>query len=225
MGSSPYFLSYGFQPLSPSDFLRGSVQQEGKSYSTELKQAAEFLENIQMHRESARLAITKAQHDQAKQYNRGRRAVPELKKGSKILINPHSLEWAESKGNGAKLSQRWIGPFEVMQQINPKVFCLRMSNKYPGLPIFNVDHFKKYVESLEEFRERSVLPETRMKKAEKEEFTVEKILKHKYEKKGKIIKYLVQWEGYGPQFDSWEPKAHLTNALRILSEYRKVHNL
>jgi hypothetical protein len=64
-----------------------------------------------------------------------------------------------------------------------------------------------------------------MKKAEKEEFTVEKILKHKYEKKGKIIKYLVRWEGYGPQFDSWEPKAHLTNAPRILSEYRKVHNL
>lgn len=148
---------------------------------------------MQMHRESACLAIAKAQHEQAKQYDRGRRAIPDLKKGLRVLINLHSLEWTEAKGNGAKLMQRWIRPFEVTQQINPKVFCLWMSDKYPGLVIFNVEYFKKYVESPEEFRERSVLPETQAKKPKKEEFIVEKIIKHRYEKKGKIIKYLVQW--------------------------------
>jgi hypothetical protein len=63
----------------------------------------------------------------------------------------------DSKGSGAKLSQRWIGPFEGMQHINPKVYCLRMSEKYPGLPIFNIDHFKRYEESPAEFPDPSCL--------------------------------------------------------------------
>jgi hypothetical protein len=222
---SPNFLLYGFTPLAPSDFLRGARHEEGKSYATGIEGTAEFLETLQMHRESARLAIAKAQHHQAMGYNKGRRPIPELRKGARILINPHTLEWTESKGPGAKLGQRWIGPFEVIQRINLGVYRLRMSNRYPGLPIFNVEHFKKYVESPEVLGERTKLPETRFKKEEKTEFVVEKIIAHRFDRRGKTIKYLVRWEGYGPQFDTWEPRSNLTNAPMILSKYRKDHNL
>jgi hypothetical protein len=100
-----------------------------------------------------------------------------------------------------------------------------MSEKYPGLPIFNVQHFKKYVESPKDMGERSVLPETRVKKPEATEFVVQKILAHKFDKKGTTIRYLVRWEGYGPQFDTWEPRSHLKNSPRILEQYRKDHGL
>jgi hypothetical protein len=131
----------------------------------------------------------------------------------------------EAKGSGAKLSQRWIGPFEVMQHINPKVYRLWLSEKYPGLPIFNIDHFKKYEESPADFPDRTVMPETRPHKPEAPEYVVEKIIAHKYDKKGSNVKYLVHWEGYGPQFDTWETRAHLKNAPRILGEYRREHHL
>jgi hypothetical protein len=98
-----------------------------------------------------------------------------------------------------------------------------MSEKYPGLPIFNVEHFKKYVVSPEEFGERTVLPETRMKKPAAKEFIVEKILSHEFSRKG--IRYLVRWEGYGPQFNTWEPQSHLKNSPRILAKYRSDNNL
>jgi hypothetical protein len=224
-GCAPYFLLYGFVPLSPSDFARGRDLGGRESFSTTEGEASEFLSTLRMHRESARLAIAKAQQAQAQQYNKGRRATPTLKKGDRILINPHSLEWMESTGAGAKLSQRWIGPFEVAQEINPKVYRLRMSEKYPGLPIFNVEHFKKYVESPKEFGERTTLPETRTKKPEAREFIVEKIIAHRFERKGTVIKYLVRWEGYGPQFDTWEPRSHFKNSPRILAQYRKDHDL
>jgi hypothetical protein len=93
------------------------------------------------------------------------------------------------------------------------------------LPIFNVEHFKKYVESPQEFGERSTLPETRLKKPAKPEFVVEKIIGHRFEKQGSVIKYLVRWEGYGPQFDTWEPRSHLKNSPRILAQYRKDNHL
>jgi hypothetical protein len=131
----------------------------------------------------------------------------------------------EAKGGGAKLFQRWIEPFEVMQQINPKVYRLRMGSKYPGLPIFNVDHFKLYRKTPLDFPDRTLFPETRDLHPEHQEYVVEKIIGHKFFKKGSAIKYLVRWENYGPQFDSWEPRSNLKNSLRILAQYRKDHGL
>jgi hypothetical protein len=109
-GCAPYFLLYGFIPLAPSDML-GKEKEGRESFSAVDGEASKFLTTFQMHREQARRAIARAQHDQATQYNKGRRPVPVLKKGDRVLINPHTLEWMESTWAGAKLSQRWIGPF------------------------------------------------------------------------------------------------------------------
>ncbi|PBK66624.1 hypothetical protein ARMSODRAFT_849963, partial [Armillaria solidipes] len=83
------------------------------------------------HRQNARNSIARAQEAQAKYYNQGQKPFPELEEGSLVLVNPHSLVWKESKGKGAKLTQRWIGPFEVSERVNPKMYRLRLSDKYP----------------------------------------------------------------------------------------------
>lgn len=186
--------------------------------------AKEFLEILNMHREFARQAIAESQNSQAHSYNKGRRPSPEFKEGSKVLVNPHTLEWVESKGEGKKLVQRWIGPFEVMQKVNPNVYRLRMSNKYPGSPVVNVEHLKAYTESPEEFGNRTKLPETRTKRPEEPEYDVERIVGHRYDKKKNRTLYLVRWEGYGPQFDTWEPAINVKNAPLALERYRKGLN-
>ena len=137
-GTTPFFLLYGFHPWTLLDFLNPSNNQ-GMNYSLS-EEAVNFLETLAMHRDSARRSIAAAQDRQATQYNKSWRPVPEFKKGSQVLVNPHSLEWVDSKGAGSKLKQRWIGPFEVVQRINPKVYRLRMSDRYPGLPVFNIEH-------------------------------------------------------------------------------------
>ena len=68
-------------------------------------EAITFLENFTMHRESAKRAIARAQDQQARMFNKGRKPIPDLKKGDKVLVNPHALEWVESKGEGKKLTQ------------------------------------------------------------------------------------------------------------------------
>jgi hypothetical protein len=70
-GVAPYFLLYGFQPIAPSDFLVRPADPGAPSYSTASGESADFLDALQMHRESARLVVARAQNDQAKQYNRG----------------------------------------------------------------------------------------------------------------------------------------------------------
>jgi len=59
--------------------------------------------------------IAKAQGEQSLQFNKGRRPVPDFKQGNRVLVNPHTLDWVDSKGAGAKLKQCWIGPFKVLQ--------------------------------------------------------------------------------------------------------------
>lgn len=219
--ASPYFLLYGYEPRAPLDFLNKERDSMTRQLS-ENQQADDFLSKLRMHRESARNAIAKAQAKQAQSYNKGRR-VAEFEIGSQVLVNPHSLEWIESKGEGAKLVQRWIGPFEVTERVNPKVYRLRMSDKYPGSPVFNVDHLKKYAPSPEEFGERDAMPETRITRRESEEYEVDFLVGHKYDKQTRKYRFLVRWKGYNPHFDSWVTERDLKNAPSILREYKAKH--
>ena len=104
-----------------------------------------------------------------------------------------------------------------------KVYRLRLLDKYPGSPIFNIEHLKAYQEPTEEGR--TTLPDSPLRKEESREYEVESILGHKRVGKTKALKYLVRWAGYGPQFDEWLTARDLRNASDVLREYRKRNNL
>jgi hypothetical protein len=187
------------------------------------KETSAYLENLQVHRENARLAIARSQDEQAKYFNRGRRDVPEFKVGAKVLVNPHSLEWIESKGEGAKLVQRWIGPFEVLQKINPKTYRLRLDDRYPGFPIFNYDHLKPYTEAADsEENPRLRMADPRSNALASEEYEVEKIIGKRYDKSRRQNLWLVRWKNYGPQYDSWQTKKDLRNAPEMIRAFERV---
>ena len=53
------------------------------------------------------------------------------------------------------------------------------------------------------------------------EYVVEQILAHRDVGRGKRTKrqYLVKWEGYSDEHNSWEPLRHLTNCEDAIQEY------
>lgn len=220
IGTTPFSLLYGFDPKTPLDFLLPGEVGYTPAYGMS-KESSEYLERLRIHRENARLSIARAQDEQSKHHNKGRKDVPEFKIGSKVLINPHSLEWLESKGEGSKLVQRWIGPFEVIQRINPRTYRVRLEDKYPGFPVFNLDHLKPYKESSPELGPRTTMPDTREHKLESEEYEVEKVVGDRYDKRRRTKMYLVRWKNYGPQFDTWQTHKDLRNAPEMLREYAK----
>lgn len=139
-GFAPFDLLLGFILRTVSDFLPVP-----RNNGSELKRGtAEFLDTLRMHRDLARQAIANAQHSQAEQYNKRRKPFPMLENGDRVLVNPHSLDWLESKGEGAKLEPKWIGPFEILERVNANVYRLSLPDNYPGSPVFNISHLKKY---------------------------------------------------------------------------------
>jgi hypothetical protein len=222
-GAPPFKLLLGYLPRSLIEVLTSRAL-DSANISAD-RTTAEFLEEIKMHRDSARLAIAKAQHDQASRYNAGRKPAPPFKEGDRVLVNPHSLEWIESKGEGVKLGEKWIGPFEIQEVVNPKVFRLRMPDSYKGSPVINLEHLKEYVEP-EPSESHKQLPVSNRRALESEEFEVESIVGHRRsKKKGRKLEFLVRWSGYSPLYDSWETALELKNAHEILAQYRKNHDL
>jgi len=223
-GASPNFLAYGFQPKTPLDFLLPKETAESAGHTDSLNSAARnFLMSIVMHWDSTCRAIAKAQDEQSLQFNKGRRPVLDFKQGDRVLVNPHTLNWVDSKGAGTKFKQHWIGPFEVLQRINLKVFRLRMSDNYPGLPVFNIEHLRKYEESPPELGDCTTLPESRRAHIESPEYEVESIVGH--QRSGKSLQYLVRWVGYGPQYNTWELARGLRNAVTLVRKYHESLNL
>lgn len=188
--TTPYYLLYGYEPHAPLDYLVNSKEDSQRKISLD-ENTDDFLSMLHMHRQSVRNAIATSQAKQVLSYNKGRQ-VTKFSIGGLVLVNPHLLEWVESKGAGAKLMQRWIGRCKVTEQVNPKVYHLRMSDKYPCCPVFNIDHLKKYATSPVEFREWTILPETRILKEASEEYKWESLVGHQFDKRKCKYKFLVR---------------------------------
>jgi hypothetical protein len=131
-----------------------------------------------------------------------------------------TLKLVEVEGTGWKLVQRMIGPFEVMEHINLNVYRLRLPNSYLMHLVINIEHLKKYRQSLPEFVDCTILPPTRDFLPSKE-YEVEAILGDKLsgKKKGNRRMFRVQWAGFGPESDSWVSEADLRNSLELKREY------
>ena len=60
--------------------------------------------------------------------------------GNKILVNPHLLDLVDMKGTGQKFLQQRIGPFLILEKINPAVYCLHLPTELWMCPVTNIEH-------------------------------------------------------------------------------------
>lgn len=64
----------------------------------------------------------------------------------------------------------------------------------------------------------------RKKSMDDASFEVEKILKHKEDKRG-VQTFLIRWKNYGPEHDTWEPERNLKNCQTMLERYKHLHKI
>ena len=130
--------------------------------------------------------------------------------GDKILWNPREQP---TSLRSSKLSPKLLGPYIVILQTKNDVLCKHViTNKEMT---FHADRITLFVSTDNNARTAGLL--------DRDEYVIAQILSHrgKFTHK-KQLEFLVQWDGYGPEYNSWEPWTELRLTTQLHAYLRTI---
>lgn len=202
---SPFQLCTGMQPLTPGS---ASLQQQHK-----VPAARDMAAHIQAGLHRAKECLQRAKDRTKSRVDASRRDVA-FQVGDKVLLSSQHLQFKQP--GPRKLMPRFVGPFEVVATVGPVAYKLALPPTMRCHNVFHVSMLAAYKSS------GNYQPPPPVEVDGHLEYVVERILDHKAA--GRSRRYLVRWQGYGPEHDSWEPEANLAD-VDALHVYRALHSL
>ena len=200
---TPFYLEYGRHPRAGPTLVTALDRNTDLNDITWQRQQAH---------EQAKAALTLAAERMKYYYDKGAQGIP-FKVGDKVMLSLKDYQKTEKA-----LHPKYEGPFEIIQQISPVTFKLKMPAKYRSIhPVFHASKLAPYTEALIPGQKPS--PPQPVEIKGNEEWEVEKILQHR--KRGRKVEFLVRWKGFGRDDDTWEPESNLGNSAELLSEYKQ----
>jgi transposase InsO family protein len=199
----PFFLNYGRYPRAPAGPRVQSGVPDAKDTRTRVQEALK----------EAKTCLQAAQSRQKKYVDERRQALA-FKVGDRVLLSTkHArIPTVSSK----KLLPKWMGPFKVMARVGEVAYKVQLPPTLKWHDVFHVSLLRPYVDS------GRVAPPPLPEIIQGEvEYEVEEILGHRDVGTGKRTKrqYLVKWQGYGHEHNSWEPLQNLGNCEEAIQRY------
>ncbi|MBW0492418.1 hypothetical protein O181_032133 [Austropuccinia psidii MF-1] len=150
--------------------------------------------------------------------DRNREIPPDFQPGDKAWLAPKKLKTTRPT---KKLSERFLGRFEVLKKIGSHAYPLRFTQQWKSVyPVFHVSLLKPVKQSA--IPNQDHLPPPPVIVEEQEEWEVAHVLDSKL-KRGTLW-YLVEWKGFNedPERTTWEPSSNLTNSPDL---FKDLHTL
>ncbi len=219
-GYSPFFLNYGFHPVTPLvfDLNQQQVSEEVKSMNNGA--ATDHIETMYNAWTTALQATEKAQAAQKRQADKHRRDFEPLAVGDLVLLSTKNLI---NIGRSSKLTEERIGPFKVTKVLGDSKLNYElelpasMSKRHNR---FHISVLTKY-KSTDAFPSRpptATRPSAIMMDGE-EHWEVDSILRHRYS--GSRIQFLVHWKNYPIHESTWENIDKFKYAMKSIYDYEK----
>jgi len=209
---SPLCMVIGREPVTPASLLR--------QVRCSLPAVDQFLNSRRAAIEVAKKHIETAQRHQAKTADRSRREVT-FNVGDKVRLSTEHTPI--NVGPAYKLCARFAGPFRITQKIGDVAYKLELPDDWKIHPVFHVDKLQPFNET-EAFAGRPRAPrmETRLEQRQQRDvWIIEDILDatpNTTTDGSATMEYLIRWEGYSSENDSWEPWNNLTTGGKDLVE-------
>ena len=141
--------------------------------------------------------------------------------GDKVLLRlykGYSIPSAKSR----KLSQQYIGPFEVLERVGRLAYRLELPAYWRVYPVFSVAMLEPVPAEEDPWkRPRPDQPSSVYVDGDTDtnkSYELEKIVDKRVISRG-LVRYLVRWKGYGPQEDVWKTPFQLQNAKELIQDY------
>jgi len=177
----------------------------------------EFKDRMTDTLEEARAALAKSKDDMALYYNRKRTPAPKFKAGDMVFLDASNIQTTRPS---RKLSHQRLGPFPIDSQIGNGAFWLCLPPSMNRLhPIFNV--VKLSLAPLDPIPGQWTSPPPLPEIVDgEEEWVVEEILDSRMVHRK--LCYLVKWEGFGVEHNSWEPWDNI-HAPELVADFYQRH--
>jgi hypothetical protein len=158
--------------------------------------------------------LSEARNSMATYYNRKRRDIPGFKKKDLVMLNGKNIR---SKGRCRKLEDKMYGQFEVISEGHNRRYCkLRLPDSWTIHPVFNIA-------LLERYRGKDPGKQTIEIEADDSGWKMERIIASGSSNDDvKKYVYLVKWEGFSQDENSWKSYETVEeSAYELLKEYHE----
>ena len=176
--------------------------------TTNVEAVEVFAERMRKVIEETRSALSQAAQDMARHYNARKTSRTQFEKGDKVWLNSRNIQTVRPT---KKLDDKWFGPFEIDEVFPNNTYRLQLTPAFRNVhPVFNATLLRRFDPDQIEERPITEQPPPELDEQGEEAYEVEKILDSQYQQ-GRL-QYLVQWKGYRPEHNTWEPEANVQNA-------------
>ena len=202
IGMSPFFANKGFNPrltISLDDIP-----------AHEAHKIASDLKSLHTH---LREQIQVANKAYARFEDPYRSPTPDWPIGTLVWLDWRNIK---TKRPMKKLDHKRHGPFEIIKKVSTHAYQIKLPASFKGIhDVFHVSLLEKVAE--ESYPQRRPDPPPPVEIEGELEYEVAEILDSR--RRRGVVKYLVRWEGYGSEDDTWEPVEMLEGSRELLDEF------
>jgi hypothetical protein len=225
-GHTPFYLSHGRHPLSPSDLLNPTTASSTVATPSTVQR---WLSRHHAAIQEATDCLQAAQARAARYADRNHKPV-NWKPGQEVWVHRDFLTPSEERNQpGHKLAPRFYGPYKIVRRVSANAMELALPAGCRAHPVINISALKEHIPNTMPGRVQPP-PPSFVDLEGHERFIVQEVLDERLRKvktqAQPITEYRVHWKGLPKSKATWEPASFLQDESGVdilpLQAYKKT---
>jgi len=207
-GETPFFLTFGRDPLTPTDLdLRAGVSVEAHTHNT-WKQ--HLMQTLQSAYSCVRDNLQQAHQHNKEDYDSRHSTPQSYQPGDLVMMYVPATQ----RGLTPKLVRKWTGPYRILETKGQQTYRLADINGQSLNKVIHIQRLKPY-RSREPFKEVT----TEIEQEQPAEATISEIIQQRFNKTHNENEYLVRFDNY--ETTTWVPAEMVQHKKELIAKWRE----